>query len=276
MPSIAQRILDTSTAVERDTIAAQITGRLQSILDSTEPATNAFHEALLALAEIGTRYGTLDPVQLVEPLELVVASATDPEVQGRGQAWLLAVSPADPAKASEGEKLLMEIRQEKHLLAIAERGLAAIVQQQTGAAADRAKQLRLQVTEAALSLSPAERELTFWLYQKSEALADVQQYEQALSVLTELQQRFPRDAGVQLRMARLMTREYAEREPAKPLAKWRQLATQLQTPHAQLVRSQIPGCLAAGEVRSEKRKRRKLLEYLKAVPPGWENSTLKG
>lgn len=271
----AQRILDTSTEEERGNFAAQFTDHLQSILDSSEPATSSYQQALLALAEIGTRYGTIDPVQLVEPLESLVASATDSQVQGRGRAWLLAASACDSAKATEAEELLIEIGQDKTLLAIAEQGLATLVRQQPVATADRLNQLRLKVTETALSLSPEKRELTFWLYRKSEALADTQQHEAALTVLLELEQKFPKDAGIQLRIARLLTREFTDREPAKPLAKWRRLAAQLKphTPNWYEAKFQVASLL---EKSGQKNEARKLLEYLKAVPPGWENSTLKG
>ena len=125
-----------------------------------------------------------------------------------------------------------------------------------------------------MSLSPAERELTFWLYRKSEALADAQQHEAALSVLLELEEKFPQDAGIQLRIARLLTRVFANQEPAKPLAKWRRLATQLKphTPNWYEAKLQVASLL---EKSGKKQEARKLLEYLKAVPPGWEQSHLK-
>jgi tetratricopeptide (TPR) repeat protein len=270
----AQRILDETPAAELGKMATQFTNRLQAILNSTNPATGPFYEALLALADIGMRYGTMDPAQLVEPFESMVASA-DPEVQqGKGRAWLLVVSTADSAKSTAAAKLLEEIGQDKRLLAIAERGLAAIVKQQTGDAAERAKQLRLQVTDAALSLSPEKRDLTFWLFRKSESLADLQQYEQALSLLTELQKEFPKNAGIQLRIARLLTRVYGNQEPAKPLAKWRRLAGQLKphTPNWYEAKFQVASLL---ERSGKKQEARKLLEYLKAVPPGWDQSHLK-
>ena len=227
----AQRYRDTSPVTEQRQLAARFTSRFKSVLDSAEPATRSYQQALLALAEIGIGDGTVDPNQLIDPLKRLVATATDPSEQSRGRAWLLVALFADPANESAASELLTEIGQDKALLTIVEQGLEAMIRRQTVSATDNLKRFRLRVIDTALSMTLEEQDSAFWLYRKTAALTDLQRYEDALSVLVELESRFPADAGIQLRIARQLTNVFTDKEPAKPLAKWRQLAAQLK-PHS--------------------------------------------
>ena len=270
----AQRYRDTKSVGEQGAVAAQLTSRFKLVVDSTEPATRSKHQALLALTEFGIRNGSVDPSQLIDPLRGFVATATDPSEQSRGRAWLLVALLADPTNEAAASELLTEIGQDKSLLTIVEQGLEAMVRPQTASATDKLKQFRLRVVETALSLSLEEQESALWLYRKTDALTDLQRYEDALPVLAELESRFPADAGIQLRIARQLTNAFADKEPAKPLAKWRQLAAQLK-PHSPSwyeAKFQVASLL---EKSGQKVEARKLLEYLKAIPPGWENSALR-
>ena len=92
--------------------------------------------------------------------------------------------------------------------------------------------------------------------------------------MTDLQQEFPREAGIQLRIARMLTQIHASQDPTKPLAQWRSLAAKLE-PHTRNwyeAKFQIASLL---EKSGKKEEARQFLEYLKAVPPGWEQSHLK-
>ena len=269
----AHRCREASPEADRRKLAADMSDRLQSIVISIAPATRSHHEAWLAVAEIGIRYGTVERSKLVDPLSSLVAAASDPQTQGRGRAWLLVVIADDPEKEAVAAELLAEIGHDQTLLAIVEQGLATLVRR-SGTATDRVKKLRLQAIDSALSLSLDEQKSTHWLNQRSEALADLQRFESALAVLIKLEQKFPQDAGIQLRIARLLTRVFGQQEPAKPLAKWRQLASQLKphSPNWYEAKYKIASLLEQSGQHDEACK---LLEFLKAVPPGWEQSKLK-
>ena len=273
----ANQWFDKTPTTEQKTVAATVFQQLQSILESTPPGSPANGQAILVVAEFGLRTGATDPRALKEPLAQLIATSTDVLVQRRGQACLYSIQAFDDGPADSAAALLEQFADDKKWLALAEQGITAIAAQHPDWISTQSMTCRLQVIETALTqfrttLSP--RETTAWLYRKSDALAALKRDQEALDVLLKLELELNNDASLQLRIARLLTQIDGAQEPAKPLAKWRLLATQLK-PHSAAwyeAKFQVANLLVQSGQPADARK---MLEYLQAIPPGWENSELR-
>ncbi len=198
----------------------------------------------------------------------------DAAAHATGQALLIAISATDPSTTTETiDRRLAEIRDRVNY-EIAWGAIEGILRSRPIPNPDLAYATQLKVAEKALSEELSDPEKDTWLYRKSDALANSGDYESALAVLEQLAQRRPRDAGVKLRIARAVTRLHEADDPETALANWRRLAVQLK-PHTDSwyeAKYNVAKLLkAAGKPEAA----RKVLEHLKAIPPGWENSKLK-
>ncbi|MDG2181818.1 MAG: hypothetical protein P8L78_09015, partial [Mariniblastus sp.] len=99
-------------------------------------------------------------------------------------------------------------------------------------------------------------------------------YSKASQTLTELEQKYPRNAEIQMQLARALTGELEESSPEIPLKKWRQIATRLKknTPNWYEAKYQVARLLLKS---GDREGAAKLLKYMKAIPPGWNQSKRK-
>ena len=100
------------------------------------------------------------------------------------------------------------------------------------------------------------------------------QHEPAIEILTELIKAYPRKADLQIQLAHAMTAAYGKSDPEKPINQWRRLASRLR-PESEnwfLAKYNVAELLHRSGKRSDALK---LLKYIKANPPGWDNSKLK-
>ncbi len=273
----ANQWFDETPTTEQKTVATAVFQQLQSILESTQPGSPANAQAMLVVTEFGLRTGAVDPRSLTVALAQLIAASNDVLVQRRGQACLYSIQAFDDGPTDSADALLEQFADDKKWLALAEQEITAIAGQHPDWISTQSLACRLQVIETALTkfaneLSP--RETTAWLYRKSDALAALKRDQEALDVLLKLERELTNDASIQLRIARLVTQIDGAKEPAKPLAKWRLLATQLK-PHSAAwyeAKYQVANLLAQSGRPADARK---MLEYLQAIPPGWENSELR-
>jgi thioredoxin-like negative regulator of GroEL len=134
---------------------------------------------------------------------------------------------------------------------------------------------RARLADAALAkygeqMETAER--TAWLYRQADSRIDLGDTRGALSILEHLEQQLPNDAGVKIRIARLLTVQ--ESDPARPLTKWRQLAAQLKPQSDGWYEAKYNVAVLLDKS-GESEAARKMLQYMQAIPPGWENSHLR-
>jgi hypothetical protein len=257
-------------------VAQQAYGRLKAIADIIPDRTATYQQVLLAAAEIGIRFAVDDLEYLRRSLEAAM-SLEPAEIPTRQQlaAWLYALKTFEPNSNDFRRELLAIFAGHRGSIQIAENGISALMKRNKSAKPSETAQARLDLAEAALQpnlekIEPAYR--VAWLYRKADALGDLGNAKEALAILEPLEAEQPNDAGIKLRIARMLTAQQAD--PAKPLGKWRQLAAQLKPQSEGWFEAKYHVALLL--VRSgEKEEARKMLEYMKAIPPGWENSHLR-
>ena len=113
-----------------------------------------------------------------------------------------------------------------------------------------------------------------WRLKQAAVLIALRQYSKASQTLTELEQKYPRNAEIQMQLARALTGELEESSPEIPLKKWRRIATRLKknTPNWYEAKYQVARLLLKS---GDREGAAKLLKYMKAIPPGWNQSKRK-
>lgn len=174
-------------------------------------------------------------------------------------------------------KLLEQNRDELKLIQLAEDCLASITQSDA-ATTDNIRQvnaLRLSGVDAAIGLlASTNQPTTSWMIRKADLLMVAGKAEQAIQVLEQLEQKFPRNAAVKIQLARALTVAQGKTDPQSVLDRWRRLAGQLKS-HSD---SWFEAKLNVAELlvqQNELEQARKVLLYIKTIPPGWENSRFK-
>ena len=115
---------------------------------------------------------------------------------------------------------------------------------------------------------------TIWELRVVELQSILRQHEQAIELLTKLVKEYPRKADLQIKLAQAMTAAYGKSDPEKPINQWRQLARRLrpESDNWFMAKYNVAELLHRSGKRDEALK---LLKYIKANPPGWDNSKLK-
>ena len=115
---------------------------------------------------------------------------------------------------------------------------------------------------------------TVWKLRIANLQQELNQYEAAIETLTDLVNEFPRKADLQIQLAQAMTEAYSKSEPEKPIDQWRRLASKLrpESDNWFLAKYNVAKLLSGSGKRQDALK---LLKYIKANPPGWDNSKLK-
>ena len=115
---------------------------------------------------------------------------------------------------------------------------------------------------------------TTWELRVVELQLILRQYKQAIVVLTQLVEEYPRKADLQIKLAQAMTAAYSKSDPEKPINQWRLLARRLR-PESEnwfMAKYNVAELLHRSGKRDDALK---LLKYIKANPPGWDNAKLK-
>lgn len=267
--------IGTVELAQQASLAREVYQRMRSLAESSPAGTPSRHQAVLVASEIAIRFAAVD---VKEVRELLSAVYSDPSVSApfkrQAAVWLYSINSYDSPDPVVQLELLKLIAGDKTSLALADVGMVSVAKQKRGSSASHAV-WRVQLSDSALTnygdqMEPSER--TAWLYRKADSLSELGKTRDAITILENLERQLPNDAGIKLRIARLLTIE--ETNPAKPLAKWRQLAAQL--------KPQSDGWFEAKynvgvllEKTGEADEARKMLQYMQAIPPGWENSHLK-
>ena len=115
---------------------------------------------------------------------------------------------------------------------------------------------------------------TVWKLRIADLQQSLDQHKEAIATLTDLVNEFPRKADLQIRLAEAMTKAYGRSDPEKPINQWRRLASKLR-PRSDnwfLAKYNVAKLLRSSGKREDALK---LLKYIKANPPGWDESKLK-
>lgn len=162
------------------------------------------------------------------------------------------------------------LRQCEQLLEVSPAGVTAIQNLQT---------VRLALISTVLGLpeiqQPDKAKLKdTWKLKQASVLIALKQNQQALHALEELEKKYPKNAEIQMQLARSLTGALEESNPKIPLEKWRHIATRLKknTPNWYEAKYQVARLLFKS---GDREAAAKLLKYIKAIPPGWNQSKLK-
>ena len=139
--------------------------------------------------------------------------------------------------------------------------------------------VKLDLTRAVLALpeiqQPDNAKLKDnWRLKQAAVLIALKQNQEASQTLTALEKKYPRNAEIQMQLARSLTGEFGTSKPEIPLKKWRRIATRLKknTPNWYEAKYQVAQLLFNS---GDRESAAKLLKYIKAIPPGWNQSELK-
>lgn len=122
--------------------------------------------------------------------------------------------------------------------------------------------------------------LVAWQFRQSDVLLRQGEYSTAIALLEKIEQQLPRQAEVKIKLAEALTRLAWQNNDVdsaaleRALNQWRVIAgrTRPHTDHWYEAKYQVALLLkASGDTQGAL----KLLKFLQAVPPGWENSTRK-
>jgi len=262
-------------------VARQIRNRLKEIADQTQ---EQHHQRIMATT-VGTEFGILSAGDLPElyltgigqVLPLTDTLPVGDPWRNRLLAWRLVAATFEPDQDSLFADLLGQISRDLRWLAVADQGIAAVLQNYPQLETDQSR-LRWEsligkvLDSFGAELSTSERQ--FWEFRRVEMLIALQRYQQGLELLEGLERLRPNDARIKLRIARLMSQLKGDQEPALVLAQWRKLAAQLQPQSDGWFEARYQTALML-EKMGQGDEARKLLQYLQAIPPGWENSRWK-
>ena len=116
--------------------------------------------------------------------------------------------------------------------------------------------------------------ITFWNLRMADLHLELGENEAAVQTLNLLVKQFPRKADLRIKLAQAVTEAYGKSEPQKAINQWRRLATKLrpQSENWFLAKYNVARLLADD---GQNESAEKLLKFMRATPPGWENSELK-
>ena len=204
-------------------------------------------------------------LQFSDSIVSQLSSSSDLKIARTAQAIKVATSGADELESAKA--ILEKISDDVGALVTCENCLATIAARNDNT---NIKTLRLAAIEKLLVRNPT----TSLLLKNSEALSQLDRHAEAVGILEKLEKQFPRNAGIQIQLARALTLD-KKSDPSKSLTKWRRMQGQLKayTPNWFEAKLNVAQLLVKSGKKAEALR---LLKLLKEVGPGWEDSELKG
>ncbi len=246
--------------------------RLLDSRSENAPHTDATWYLQIGLGRLAIRFRFGDVEQLVRDLEAglgIVPAIEDERILALAKAQWLALRAAAGSLPADAPNVLADIQQETHALYECLRSLEYLSEDQ---ATDNTVEWRLQIVEVLLGKPANESSRTALLVKKSQLWRRQGRIADAIDALKELVRQFPRRLDVQRELALTMMEDAQNPEPA--LAQWRAIAagTQEHTDPWYEAKYYVAKLLLASGQRDQARQ---MLEYLRAVPPGWDRSPLR-
>ncbi len=165
----------------------------------------------------------------------------------------------------------------RNSLELCQRCLEAIVSRRGAEKTLAANRLRLVVIDNLLGDLPSPDQAptsTKWLLKKASVLSALSRHDEAVIVLDKLSERFPKNAGVQMQLARSMTAQNRISNPEKPLNHWRRLLRKLKSHSPDWYEAKYNVAMLLHET-GKSAEAVKLLKLLRDVSPGWDDSQFK-
>ena len=271
---VARESAKQSTSILAQELIKKLLARAEAI-DRTGLVSN---ELFLTAVELDLRFGSKVPQSKIEERLLTIAMSSETQRAKSKALNAVSVSLGDFDKA---QKLISEAAASLNAMAIADHCLQAVTENlgsTRNESTERLLELRLVVIEkitSSLASTPGSQDkLTPWLFRKSDVLVSLNRYSESMKVLKELEKAYPKSASIQMQLARTVTNVYGTSEPEKAVSKWRQLGNRLKSRSENWFEAKYN--VASLLLKSGKKEEaKKLLRYLNAIPPGWNNSGWK-
>ncbi len=251
------------------------TGRLaQQIIDRFPTPTEPPQMAVLLLAEVGLTSGKLTLEQVTQMLNQFIETSDDQQLQAKqqAQAWRVVALSLNPETISQAKAALAELPNQAALLQLCGSALQrseafAAAGQQTNLA-----DLKWVLANKGLSASGDGPAKTYWQLEQARALQQLGREDEAITLLKQLAADKPKSQEIQLRLGRSLTKTAPGSD--ETLRQWRRIAAQAK-PQSDAwfeAKLQVATTLAAS---GQTEKALGLLNYMNAIPPGWQQSGLK-
>ncbi len=271
-------LVQQQTGGSTESLAHHLIEQLSQKRRSLQKTNSLSFRLELTQAELDLTFGSRKPDPSLANSLIPIESAADGTLANMARAiHAVSLSVAQPEQAKQ---LLAQIAGDEPALGLCERCLAAIVENPSaGESLTSIHELRLAAIESALA-TPAmqqqenEAARTNWMLKQAAALNSLDRQSESIPVLKLLEKRHPRNAGVQMQLARAMSIQYGKTDPQIPLDQWRRVAARLKShsPHWFEAKYEVARLLVeSGDAASAT----KLLKYIQAIPPGWDQSSLK-
>ena len=230
--------------------------------------------AILLLAEVGLTSGQLTSEQVTDLLNPFIDQANDEQLadKQRAQAWQMVALSLRAETADQARSRLADLPNQPALLQLGGTAL-----EKSEAFADPGQQtniadLKRILADKALSTveDPAAR--TYWQLEQARALQQLGQEDEAIKLLEQLAREKPKSQEIQLRLGRSLAQTAPGSEAT--LRQWRRIAAQVK-PRSDAwfeAKLQVATALAAA---GDNSKALDMLNYMKAIPPGWQESERK-
>lgn len=246
---------------------------------ATEPniTSRGRAELISARAELGFQYGLEDNDVLAKQLLDTLGSADEDDRLLLSSQLVAAL--ADAGEALEGapavDDVLKTIEKNESALQQAVASVNELIGRQQAAASEKLLKTKLQIAEKALALDLSETQRISWMGHRADALQRLGRDDEAVDALTKLAARKPKSAAIQLQLCRALNRLQGEQAAEQALNSWRRLAPKLKPRTESWFEAKYNVAFLLNKT-GQSSDALKLLEYLKAIPPGWSNSNWKG
>ncbi|MCH2181006.1 MAG: hypothetical protein MK108_03290 [Mariniblastus sp.] len=230
--------------------------------------------AILLLAEVGLTSGQLTSEQVTALLTPFIEQSGDKQLAAKqqAQAWRVAALALQGKTSDLARSALADLPNQPALLQLCGTALQrseafAAPGQQTNLA-----ELKRILADKGLSAvnEPAAR--TYWQLEQARALQQLGQEDEAIKLLEQLAREKPKSQEIQLRLGRSLAQTAPGSEAT--LRQWRRIAAQVK-PRSDAwfeAKLQVATALSAA---GENGKALDMLNYMKAIPPGWQPSRWK-
>ncbi len=275
----ARKLLDQTERVQQSTtsVGASLITSLSKKRAQLKPAGSDWAQLEVLIAELEFLHGGASNQSIadaianrLEPIE----AFTTPSVVGSARAIrAAAVCCNQPKSATE---LIAQIQDDSSALRLCEKCLEAVAETGDTKNAAQANQLRINIIETLLTTQKdaGSKNVSLWSLKKSRLLSSLDRHAEAVLVLEKLRTEFPRNAGIQIELARSLTAQFKNSEPAKPLDHWRRLLPKLKSHTENWYEAKYNVALLLHQT-GESAQAVKLLKLLRGVGPGWKDSELK-
>ena len=225
---------------------------------------------------MGFRFGLEESEFLANQIVKTLESADDDDRLLLSSQLVAALADANP-EFNSGPTVGDVLKTTEHNETALGQAVAAIndlIERRQETASEKLLNTKLLIAEKALALDLSENQRITWMGHWADALQSLGRDAEAVDALTELSTRKPKSASIQLQLCRALTKLEGEQAAERALSSWRRLATKLKPKSESWFEAKYNVALLLFET-GKPDEALKLLEYLKAIPPGWSQSRWK-